>query len=118
LDAVSDDASRYRARIPKILHVSPFLDEDFEYSVELVTDSDGRMVGLAIDVVRPGTGETVLETGLSIIPRAATRRALGRSLRNRAVPTHRVSTGIYIQAMRLWRRGAVFVPHPSRRTGR
>jgi DUF1365 family protein len=112
-----DDLGRYRARVTKVMHVSPFLDEEFEYEVELVTETGGRLVALAIDVVRPGTLETVLMTGLSIDPRAVTRRALGRSLRSR-VPTHRVSAGIYIQAMRLWRRGVVFVPHPSRRTGR
>ena len=112
-----DGATRYRARIGKALHVSPFLDEDFEYLVELAPDAHGRLIELAIDAVRPGTEETVLETAISLDPRPVTRRALGRSLRARLAPTHRVSIGIYVEAMRLWRRGVMYVPHPSRRAG-
>ena len=78
----------------------------------------GVSIELAIDAVRPGTEETVLETAISLDPRPVTRHALGRSLaQSRLAPTHRVSIGIYVEAMRLWRRGVMYVPHPSRRAG-
>ena len=36
-----DGGNRYRARISKALHVSPFLDEEYEYLVELAPDGTG-----------------------------------------------------------------------------
>ena len=110
--------ARYRARIAKVLHVSPFLDERYEYAIEVTADRRGRLTHLGIDVVRPDTHEIVLETAIWLDPRPVTRRALGHGLRRPLVPTLRVSAAIHVQAMRLWRRGVMFVPHPSRRAAR
>ena len=109
---LSEDAT---ARIPKVLHVSPFLDERYEYLVRLC--SDDSSIVLTVDVVRPDESEPVLMTKLLLDRTAATRRSVGRTLWQ-PLPTHRVSFGIHRQAAKLWRCGVRVVPHPRRRASR
>ena len=109
---------RFVARFPKLLHVSPFLDEDYEYAVRLA--ERGVMIELAIDVVA-GDGTTHLSTAVAVERRPATRRALAEALWSAPLATHRVSFGIHRQAWRLWRRRLTVVAHPQKRpapTGR
>ncbi len=42
------------------------------------------------------------------------RASMSHVLRHHAVPSHRVSAGIYRNALRLWRKGAPFRHHPQR----
>jgi uncharacterized protein len=104
----------FEATIPKVLHVSPFLDEEFEYRMQISGGASGSSLELAIDVARPGEAIPVLETGLRLALTPATRSSLGRALWRHPLPTHRVSFGIHRQALALWRRGVSFVPHPRR----
>jgi DUF1365 family protein len=109
----ADERGGLSARVAKALHVSPFLDEAFEYVIRL-RDAGGDVAGLelAIDVVRPGSSQPVLMTRLQLDRVVADRRSLGRSLATRVAPTHRVSAGIHAQAARLWVKRVPFVPHP------
>jgi DUF1365 family protein len=107
--ALSEDGT---ARIPKVMHVSPFLDERYDYLVRL--SGDDSSIALAIEVVRPGGSDPVLTTNLSLDRRPPSRHALGRALWHPGLPTHRVSFGIHRQAAKLWRRGVRVVPHPRR----
>ena len=102
-------------RVAKVLHVSPFLDETFDYVVRIWDDGSPERFALDIDVVRPGSDEPVLATALRLNRVPATRAALGRSLRQPFAPTHRVSAAIHVQAARLWRKGVPFVAHPRTR---
>jgi DUF1365 family protein len=108
-----DDRGALTARVTKALHVSPFLDEAFEYVVR-VTDDDDHF-GLAINVVRPGSDQPVLTTALQVVRTPASRTALARSLATRVVPTQRVSFGIHAQAARLWAKRVPIVVHPRKR---
>jgi hypothetical protein len=111
----------YVARIPKLLHVSPFLDEDYVYDVTIGDgdgDGDGDADGslrVGIDVTRPGAAEAVLTTGMRLGRAPASRRVLGRALWSAPLSTQRVSIAIHRQALRLWRKGVAFVPHPRKR---
>jgi len=104
------------ARVAKVMHVSPFLDERFDYLVRL--GGDDSSVALGIEVVRPGESDPVLTVGLSLDRRPVSRRVIGRALWHPVLPTHRVSFGIHRQAATLWRRGVRVVPHPHRRASR
>jgi uncharacterized protein len=110
------EAARFRGRVRKVLHVSPFLDEQLDYNIDLWagTDADATL-DLAIDVVTPGTSDAVVTTRLQLDRRSATRRSLGSSLMRNVAPTHRVSAGIHVQAARLWAKRVPFVAHPRKR---
>jgi DUF1365 family protein len=103
---------RFEARFPKLLHVSPFLDERYEYVVALAVR--GAAIELSIDVVA-GDGTTHLATAVRVERQPAARAALGEALWSAPLATHRVSFGIHRQAWRLWRRGVAFIAHPRKR---
>lgn len=100
-------------QVDKELHVSPFLDEDFRYDVRLRGLGDD--VELELDVIPAGEHRPILKTALRLRRRTATRAALGATLRSNVLPTHRVSAGIHLQALQLWRKGVAFVTHPDKR---
>jgi DUF1365 family protein len=101
------------ARFPKQLHVSPFLDEDYEYAVDLCIRQDS--IECSIDVV-DADGSVRLATMLAVDRQPVSRRTLGRTLWSSPLSTHRVSFGIHRQAWRLWRRRVAVVPHPRKRS--
>ncbi len=123
--ALARHNGHFRARFPKALHVSPFLDEAFDY-VLTIDDRDDRVV-VALDVVASaddvgavlpddGAAEAAtVSTRLDVGREAATRDSLAAALRAVPLSTHRVSAGIHLQALALWRKRVPFVPHPSKR---
>ena len=114
-DRVDGHTVLFTARVRKVLHVSPFLDEEFDYIIGLSADGENDSMDLAIDVVRADTDQAVLTTRLQLERLAASRRSLGAALRRNVAPTHRVSTGIHAQAARLWAKRVPFVAHPRKR---
>ena len=122
LDAVdrpNGETVGFAARVRKVLHVSPFLDEEFDYvinfaAIDLPAD-DSDSLDLTIDVVTPDTDEAVLTTRLQLERVPASRRSLGIALRRNVAPTHRVSMHIYAQAAILWVKRVPFVAHPRKR---
>lgn len=108
---------RLTATFDKALHVSPFLDGGYVYSLSIESGpgAAGRRVAVAIDVARPSApSDPIVETRLAVELRSATRAELGRALRTNPIPTHRVSLGIHTQAARLAAKRVPFIPHPSR----
>ncbi len=103
----------FTARVRKTLHVSPFLDEEYDYCITL--RDDDRTVDLSIDVVAHAADEPILSTHLDVERQAATRATLRRALFTELAPTHRVSLGIHIQALRLWWLRVPIVTHPLKR---
>lgn len=95
-------------RFPKAMHVSPFLPMDLDYTLE-DAPPDAR-VSLTLRVSRGD--DVVFDAGLvarrHVLDHAALRRLLLRR------PTQRVVLGIHLQALRLWRKGTRFLPHPAR----
>ena len=109
------DATQVTGRTQKVLHVSPFLDEEFDYVIGLLADRHDAWLDLAIDVVRPDTDHAVLTSRLQLRRVAASRTSLGIALRHNVASTHRVSAGIHAQAARLWAKRVPFVAHPRKR---
>lgn len=95
----------------KAMHVSPFFPMDLVYRFEEI--EPGERASMRLDVLADREAGTVVFSGgfegrRRPLDTAGLRRVLLRT------PTHRVSAGIHIQAARLWRKGATFVPHPDK----
>jgi len=102
------------AQTDKELHVSPFLDERYRYDVGL--RGIGDRIEVRLDVVGHGSCDPTIRTSMQVERHTATRAALSRSLRTNPFPTHRVSLGIHVEALRLWLKRVPFVPHPAKRS--
>ncbi len=118
--ALSSDGDRGACRFVgsthKTMHVSPFLDEAYDYTISLAFPTPAR-VELSIDVLPRGVPEAqpIVATHLMVNRRPVSRRVLTRALLS-PVPTHRVTLGIHWQALRLAAKRVPFVPHPKRRS--
>ncbi len=98
-------------RFPKALHVSPFMDMDLDHVIRFGPPG-GDQLSLDMDDLRHD--DVVFEASLTLRRRPLDRRAMSAVLRQHPFPAHRVSAGIYRQALRLWRKGAPFRRHPFR----
>jgi hypothetical protein len=94
---------------PKELHVSPFLGMDLRYAWTL--PAPGHTLALRIAIRDPG-GEPLFEASLALERREITGRSLARALLGHPFITAQGFAAIYWQALRLWRKGAPFHPHP------
>lgn len=110
---------RFGGDTAKVLHVSPFLDEDARYRVAVESGPPGavpRRLGVSIDVLPVSApGDPVVRTALVLRCDPATPRALRRDLLRRPLSTPLVSIGIHLQAARLAAKRVPFVAHPSKR---
>ncbi len=115
-DAAAGNSTRFAARVRKVLHVSPFLDEEFDYVIGLWLHDENNSLDLTVDVVTPDSdrrGADDPARARALVP--ASRRSLGIAMRRNVVPTHRVSAGIHAQAALLWAKRVPFVAHPRKR---
>jgi DUF1365 family protein len=104
---VAGDTFEWRTK--KLMHVSPFFRPDAgTYRWELPPPGDRVDVG--VDLTRDG--ETALAARLSLERRSLTDRALGSALLRHPLMTVQVIGAIHFEALRLWRKGARFWPHP------
>lgn len=108
-------------RFAKVLHVSPFMDMDLDHVLRFGPPGDDTLLVEMDDVHRDDTHsddpgrDPVFEATLRLDRRPLDRAAMGAVLREHHAPAHRVSAGIYRQAVSLWRKGAPFRRHPFRR---
>ena len=97
----------FRVRTRKAMHVSPFLDMDYDYRFRIGAPGDRLSVGIEND--RDGT--RVFEASLAL-----RRRSLAASLSRHPFQTAEVAVAIYRQAFRLWWKRVPFHAHPEGRT--
>jgi len=103
----------FDARFDKSLHVSPFLDEDYQYRCRV--ELSDKLVDVRLDVHRHGVEEPTVSTQLRLDRTPVSRSVLGRALRRPVFPTHAVSAGIHAQAVRLLAKRVPFISHPDKR---
>ncbi len=101
-------------RFAKELHVSPFMDLDLDHVLGTTPPGAEELTVEMDDRRRDDTDELVFSARLALRRRPLDRAAMSDVLHHHAVPSHRVSAGIYRNALRLWRKGAPFRHHPHR----
>ncbi len=104
------DALEQPVRFDKEMHVSPFLPSDLEYVLR--AGEPGESIHLNLGTRRGE--ERVFDAGLSLQRVGNARADLARLPWRRPFAAASVSWGIYRQALRLWRKGAPFVPRRTR----
>ncbi len=97
-------------RVEKQLHVSPFLPMGLGYEISYSAPAEH----LAISFSVMQGAEEVLHASMALRYLGGDRRSLARLLWAVPAMTFRVSWGIYISALRLKLKGAIFYPHPRR----
>ncbi len=104
------EAGAQPVRFDKEMHVSPFLPSDLEYVLRAGEPGESLHLHLAN---RRGD-ERVFDASLSLQRVGNARADLARLVWRRPLAAVSVSWGIYRQALRLWRKGAPFVPRRAR----
>lgn len=100
-----------RYRLPKVFHVSPFIDMNVDYDWRFLEPGERLQVHME-DYVE---GHKLFDATLSLRRRAITGANLYRALARYPLMTVQVVARIHRQALRLWRRGAPFYTHPKKR---
>jgi len=104
------EQGRVDLRTEKEFHVSPFLPMDHEYRFVL----EPPAASLHTHIESFARGERVFEARLELERREIDGSSLARTLARFPWMTAQLITGIYWQALRLHRLGAVVYPHPGR----
>jgi DUF1365 family protein len=97
-----------RFRVAKALHVSPFLEMDYDY--DWTIEPPGETLGVSVANVRDG--RRVFEAGLALRRRELDPRSLRSAFWARTLAPARVVAAIHWQALRLGIRGIPFRSHP------
>jgi len=100
------------SRHAKELHVSPFLELDYEYELRLSQPGERLEVSIGAD----RGGRRAFDAALALERRPLTGRALTAMLLGGAPASMKVSAAIYTQALRLRLKGIPVQPHPKEAT--
>ncbi|MFO0959346.1 MAG: DUF1365 domain-containing protein [Isosphaeraceae bacterium] len=100
-------------RHPKSFHVSPFMSMDVDYRWRLNVPAERVRVG-----IDNTSGDVPLFRATMALDRVPLTRRAQWALHGRyPLITARITTAIYLQAFRLWRKKCPFYPHPGRLAG-
>ena len=100
-----------RYQFGKDFHISPFMDMDIWYDWRF--RAPGK--SLSVHMNNYEKGNKLFDATLTLKRREISSRDLTRVLLAYPLMTFKVTTMIYLQAIRLWSKGALFYVHPSKR---
>lgn len=96
--------------VPKVFHVSPFMNLDMVYHWHVPPPGPR----LSVDIANRRQGQTIFDVTMQLERRAINTGNLARLLFTFPLSTFRVFSQIYWQAFRLWWKRISFVPHPAK----
>jgi DUF1365 family protein len=108
------EAEATGVRFAKELHVSPFMDLDLDHVLRFGPPGGDRLVVEMDDHRQDDTDQLVFSARMVLRRRPLDRRSMSHVLLHHRLPAHRVSAGIHLNALRLWRQGAPFRRHPAK----
>jgi DUF1365 family protein len=106
-----DDEGIWHADSAKAMHVSPFMEMAMDYRWRFTAPQDR----LLVHIENHAGGRRLFDATLALQRRPLTGANLGRLLWRYPALSLKVVAGIHWQALRLWRKGVPYVPHPARR---
>lgn len=107
------EAEATGVRFAKQLHVSPFMDLDLDHVLRFSPPGDDRLVVEMDDRRRDDSDDLVFQARMVLDRLPLDRASMTHVLLRHRLPSHRVSAGIHLNALRLWRKGAPFRRHPE-----
>jgi DUF1365 family protein len=114
------DGPSFRARLPKIMHVSPFMGMDVDY--EFVVTPPGDRFVAHMNTIERGGERPYFDATLTLARRPWTALEIRKRLFRHPLMTARVIGAIHWEALRLWAKGLRVYAHPrdpqARRAGR
>jgi DUF1365 family protein len=99
-----------RSGFAKAFHVSPFFGMAQQYRWQLSTPGPD----LTVAMVNEERGRPVFSATLALTRREFTAPAIRRAALSQPLMAWRVHLGIYIQALRLWRKRTPYFEHPAK----
>lgn len=109
-----DSSQCFESSAAKKLHVSPFLDMDYDYTFRLTRPGKLLKVQIANWRASDNAPDPVFIADLSLKRCEISGANLCRALVSHPLMTQRVIIAIYWQALKLWWRGLRFIPHPNK----
>lgn len=106
----------FRARLPKIMHVSPFMGMDVDY--EFIVTPPGHRFVAHMNTMARGGDRPYFDATLSLERRPWSAGEIRRQLIRHPLMTARVVGAIHWEALRLWAKGLQVYPQPHRPSGR
>lgn len=100
-----------RYQFGKNFHISPFMDMDIWYDWRFREPGET----LSVHMNNYEQGKKLFDATLTLSRKEINSRSLNRVLLIYPFMTLKVTTMIYLQALRLWSKGAVFYVHPDKR---
>jgi len=108
-----DREGAWEPRTAKAMHVSPFMAMAMDYHWRFTAPDDR----LLVHIENHADDRRLFDATLALQRRPLNGANLGRLLWRYPALTVRIVAGIHWQALRLWRKGVPYVPHPSQQEG-